>query len=248
MSELKSEFVKPYQVEADKKNQVSSMFNNISGSYDFLNHFLSLGIDKNWRKKAAARLKLIQNESVVLDVATGTSDLALEIYKQHQPAKIYGVDIAVKMLEIGRKKIEKKNWSEKIVLSEADSENLPFEDNFFDAISVSFGVRNFAHVKKGILEMQRVLKPGAQLLILEFSKPRVFPIKQLYNFYFSRILPFIGKITSKDQKAYQYLYESVQAFPEGKEFEKLLSECGFSQVKSINLTLGICSIYTGIKS
>ena len=241
-----SENVKPYELEAEKKQQVSKMFNNISKSYDFLNHFLSLGIDKKWRKKAIAELTKDEPKKI-LDVATGTADLALEAYKQHHPETIIGIDISVKMLEIGRVKIEKKGLSEIIVLEEGDSEKLPFEDNSFDAVVVAFGVRNFANVENGLKEMQRVLKHNGKCVILEFSKPKIFPFKQLYNFYFKRILPGIGSLTSKDKKAYSYLYESVQAFPEGKEFEALLSNIGLKQIKCTPLTLGICSIYSGIK-
>ena len=243
---IKSEEVKPYELEAEKKQQVSKMFNNISKSYDFLNHFLSMGIDRRWRKKAIRELKDIQPQKV-LDVATGTGDLALEVYKQYHPQEIIGVDIAVGMLEIGEKKIAKKGLEEIISLMEGDSENLPFEDNSFDAVVVAFGVRNFANVENGLKEMIRVLRPGGKCVILEFSKPKVFPLKQLYNFYFRRILPGIGRMKSKDSKAYSYLYESVQAFPEGEEFMNLLVNLGLKQTKCSALTAGICSIYTGVK-
>jgi demethylmenaquinone methyltransferase/2-methoxy-6-polyprenyl-1,4-benzoquinol methylase len=246
IEKIKSEEVKPYQQEAEKKQQVSKMFNNISKNYDFLNHFLSMGIDRKWRKKAVAELKDIQPK-IVLDVATGTGDLALEVQRQFQPEKIIGIDIAVKMLEIGRTKIDKKGLTEIITLEEGDSEKLPFEDNTFDAVVVAFGVRNFANVENGLREMIRVLRPGGKCVILEFSKPKVFPIKQLYNFYFKRILPGIGRMTSKDKKAYAYLYESVQAFPEGKDFEQLLNNIGLKQTKCTPLTMGICSIYSGLK-
>jgi len=247
IEKIKSEEIKPYEQDAEKKQQVSKMFNNISGKYDFLNHFLSAGIDRRWRKKAIAELKEI-NPKTILDVATGTGDLALEAQKQLKPEKIIGIDIAVKMLDIGRGKIQKKGLNEIITLDEGDSENLPFEDNSFDAVIVAFGVRNFANVEKGLQEMTRVLRPGGKCVILEFSKPKVFPVKQLYNFYFSSILPGIGRMTSKDKKAYAYLYESVQAFPEGKDFEQLLQKIGLKNTTCEALTMGICSIYTGIKS
>jgi demethylmenaquinone methyltransferase/2-methoxy-6-polyprenyl-1,4-benzoquinol methylase len=246
LEKIKSEEIKPYEQDAEKKQQVSKMFNNISGKYDFLNHFLSAGIDRRWRKKAIAALKEIQPK-IILDVATGTGDLALEAQKQLNPEKIIGIDIAVKMLDIGRGKIKKKGLTEIMTLEEGDSENLPFEDNSFDAVIVAFGVRNFANVEKGLQEMTRVLRPGGKCVILEFSKPKVFPIKQLYNFYFSSILPGIGRMTSKDKKAYAYLYESVQAFPEGKVFEELLQKIGLKNTTCEALTMGICSIYTGIK-
>lgn len=246
LEKIKSEEIKPYEQDAEKKQQVSKMFNNISGKYDFLNHFLSAGIDRRWRKKAIAALKEIQPK-IILDVATGTGDLALEAQKQLNPEKIIGIDIAVKMLDIGRGKIKKKGLTEIMTLEEGDSENLPFEDNSFDAVIVAFGVRNFANVEKGLQEMTRVLRPGGKCVILEFSKPKVFPIKQLYNFYFSSILPGIGRMTSKDKKAYAYLYESVQAFPEGKVFEELLQKIGLKNTTCEALTMGICSIYTGTK-
>jgi demethylmenaquinone methyltransferase/2-methoxy-6-polyprenyl-1,4-benzoquinol methylase len=246
LEKIKSEEIKPYEQDAEKKQQVSKMFNNISGKYDFLNHFLSAGIDRRWRKRAISKLKDI-NPKQLLDVATGTGDLALEAYKQLKPEKIIGIDIAVKMLEIGRTKLKRKGLTEIITFEEGDSENLPFEDNSFDAVIVAFGVRNFANVEKGLQEMIRVLRPEGKCVILEFSKPKVFPIKQLYNFYFSSILPGIGRITSKDKKAYSYLYESVQAFPEGKDFEQLLQKLGLNQTSCEALTMGICSIYTGTK-
>jgi demethylmenaquinone methyltransferase/2-methoxy-6-polyprenyl-1,4-benzoquinol methylase len=246
LEKIKSEEIKPYEQDAEKKQQVSKMFNNISGKYDFLNHFLSAGIDRRWRKRAISKLKDI-NPKQLLDVATGTGDLALEAYKQLKPEKIIGIDIAVKMLEIGRTKLKRKGLTEIITFEEGDSENLPFEDNSFDAVIVAFGVRNFANVEKGLEEMIRVLRPEGKCVILEFSKPKVFPIKQLYNFYFSSILPGIGRITSKDKKAYSYLYESVQAFPEGKDFEQLLQKLGLNQTSCEALTMGICSIYTGTK-
>ena len=194
------EQIKPYDAEVEKKQQVSTMFNNIARYYDFLNHFLSLGIDRRWRRKAIAKLKE-RNPQKVLDVATGTGDLAIEINKQLQPQSIIGLDISPGMLEIGRKKMEKRGLTEIIELVEGDSENLPFDDNTFDAITVAFGVRNFGNIENGLREMLRVLKPGGQCMILEFSKPKRFPFKQGFNFYFKYILPFIGRITSKDKKA-----------------------------------------------
>ncbi len=238
--------VKPYNDNESKKNQISRMFDNIAPRYDFLNHFLSLGIDKVWRKRALKELNDIQPKTV-LDVATGTADVAIATVKAIQPAKIVGVDISNEMLEVGRKKIKNLHLDDTITLSLGDAENLPFEDNTFDAITVAFGVRNFEHLEKGLQEMYRVLKKDGKLVILEFSQPKVFPFKQLFHFYFKNILPIIGKITSKDPKAYQYLYESVQAFPEGKAFEQILLKTGYQSCKNIALTLGICSIYTGLK-
>ncbi len=239
--------VKPYNEEASKKKEVSKMFNRIAPYYDFLNRLLSLGIDTIWRKKAIQQLRQ-NNPKVILDVATGTADLALETAKQLQPKKIVGIDISTQMLDIGRTKISKKGLDQMIRLEEGDSENLPFSDNTFDAITVAFGVRNFENLEKGLQEMYRVLKPNGQLVVLEFSRPTVFPIKQLFNFYFRNILPQIGKLTSKDPRAYAYLYESVQAFPDGQDFVNILSKTGYKSNQCKALTLGICSIYSGFKA
>lgn len=238
--------VTPYSSEEEKKGQVKKMFDRIAPYYDFLNRLLSLGIDTIWRKKAIKTLREI-NPKIILDVATGTGDLALEAQRQLNPDKIIGVDIAVQMLDIGRKKIAKRNLSEIIEMVEGDSENLPFEDNSFDAITVAFGVRNYQNLEKGLKEMNRVLRKDGKLVVLEFSKPRIFPFKQLFNFYFRHILPLIGRITSKDPRAYSYLYESVQAFPDYDAFTSILEKCGYADCKWKSLSLGICSIYTGIK-
>jgi demethylmenaquinone methyltransferase/2-methoxy-6-polyprenyl-1,4-benzoquinol methylase len=241
-----AEEVKPYNPSESKKRQVSQMFNRIAPYYDFLNRFLSLGIDTLWRKKA---IQLLGDESpkTILDVATGTADVAIEAARQLKPEKIIGIDISNEMLDIGRTKISKRGMDTIISLEEGDSENLPFQDNTFDAITVAFGVRNFENLEKGLKEMFRVMKPGGKVIILEFSQPRAFPFKQLYNFYFRNILPLIGKITSKDPKAYRYLYESVQAFPDGERFTSILEKIGYKSNQCIPLTLGVCSIYTGIK-
>ncbi|HQU60934.1 MAG: bifunctional demethylmenaquinone methyltransferase/2-methoxy-6-polyprenyl-1,4-benzoquinol methylase UbiE [Phaeodactylibacter sp.] len=238
--------VKPYSQEDSKKTQVGRMFDGIAPYYDFLNRFLSLGIDTLWRKRAIRQLAGHQTE-VLLDVATGTADLALEAARQLQPNRIVGLDLSNEMLEIGRSKVLRRHLDGLIELTQGDSENLPFEDNTFDAVTVAFGVRNFENLDKGLKEMRRVLKPGGKAVILEFSKPRLFPFKQLYNSYFRYILPTIGKLTSKDPKAYRYLYESVQAFPDGQDFINILEKTGYKSNRCIPLTLGICSIYTGEK-
>ena len=239
--------IKPYGEEAgSKRRQVEQMFDNIAPYYDLLNRVLSLGIDKVWRKKAIALLKE-HNPKKVLDIATGTGDLALEVARQLQPSSIIGLDISNEMLEIGRKKIAKKQLSNLIQMTQGDSENLAFGDNTFDALTVAFGVRNFEHLEVGLREMYRVLKPGGKVVILEFSRPTAFPFKQLFNGYFKYILPNIGKLTSKDPKAYQYLYESVQAFPEGTDFVNILDNIGFKSNQCKRLSLGICSIYYGFK-
>lgn len=241
------ENVKPYSASGEKKEQVAEMFNNISHRYDFLNHFFSLGIDVLWRKKAIRILKQ-ENPKRILDVATGTADFALEAFRMNLPAdKIVGIDISEGMLEVGRKKVAAKNLSDKIELLVADSENLPFEDNSFDAFTVAFGVRNFQNLEKGLADMLRVLKPGSLGIVLEFSKPKSFPFKQLFYFYFRYIMPLIGRLVSKDHRAYTYLPESVQAFPSGNDFLEVMKKLGYRDTKCISLTGGIASIYLGRK-
>ena len=238
--------VKPYNEGESKKEQVSQMFDNIAPKYDFLNRFLSLGIDQVWRKKAIKQLEGLDIKNM-LDVATGTGDVALALSKRYPQAEIIGVDISEKMLEIGRQKVAKQQLSEKIDLRTGDSENLPLKDNSFDAVTVAFGVRNFENLSQGLAEIHRVIRPGGRLVVLEFSRPKVFPFKQLYNFYFRNILPNIGRATSKDNKAYSYLYESVQAFPDGQNFMDELSKVAFKAKKCIPLTLGICTVYVAEK-
>jgi demethylmenaquinone methyltransferase/2-methoxy-6-polyprenyl-1,4-benzoquinol methylase len=238
--------VKPFQeINTTKKQQVEEMFDSISGRYDFLNRFLSLGIDITWRKKAIKELVAL-NPKNILDVATGTADFAIEA-KSLNPDKIIGIDLSEGMLSKGRIKIQEKNLGHLIQLVKGDSEELPFEDNIFDASTVAFGVRNFEHLQIGLNQIYRVLKPGGKIVVLEFSKPKTFPVKQVYQFYFKYILPMWGKIIAKHETAYEYLPASVQAFPEGTEFLSYLTNSGFTQVKHQPLTFGICSIYTGIK-
>ena len=229
----------------NKKEQVADMFNNIAGKYDFLNHFLSLGIDKGWRKKAVQEVAAIHPQKI-LDVATGTGDLAIAAAKTGA-STIIGVDIAEQMLEVGRQKIKAQKLEHLISLQLGDSEALPFESNSFDAITCAYGVRNFEHLEAGLQEMNRVLKPGGKVVILEFSKPRRFPVKQLYHFYFRFILPVLGKIVSKHSKAYTYLPASVMAFPEGKNFCAILHHCGFTNAYARPLTFGITTLYTANK-
>ncbi|QJD94684.1 bifunctional demethylmenaquinone methyltransferase/2-methoxy-6-polyprenyl-1,4-benzoquinol methylase UbiE [Mucilaginibacter robiniae] len=242
-----SKVVTPYQdKQATKKQQVADMFNNISKTYDFLNHFLSLGIDIIWRKIAINELKTVRPKHI-LDVATGTGDFAFEALSILKPEKITGVDISQGMLDIAQQKINKRKLNEKFEVKLGDSEQLPFAASTFDAVTVAYGVRNFENLEAGLADMLRVTKPGGKVVILEFSKPKGFPIKQLYNFYFNYITPGIGKLFSKDARAYTYLPESVAAFPDGKDFTALMSKVGFSQTKSRPLAFGICSVYTGIK-
>jgi demethylmenaquinone methyltransferase/2-methoxy-6-polyprenyl-1,4-benzoquinol methylase len=238
--------VVPYKEEqSGKKQQVARMFDNISSRYDFLNHFLSLGIDIRWRKRAIRELVAI-HPKLILDVATGTGDFAIQSLDLN-PDKVIGIDISEGMLEVGRQKMKSRNLDRRIELRSGDSENLPFEENKFDAVIVAFGVRNFESLEKGLADMFRVMKPGGKVVILEFSKPSQFPFKQLYNFYFKFVLPKIGRLVSKDQAAYTYLPESVQAFPDGTDFLKILSGIGYKNTTCKPLTFGISSLYTGIK-
>lgn len=228
-----------------KKAQVAGMFNDIAGRYDFLNHFLSLGIDKGWRKKAIKEVAAIR-PTKILDVATGTADLAIAAAKL-KPRQITGIDIADQMLAIGRKKISDLQLTGMITLESGDSEQLGFATGTFDAVTCAYGVRNFEHLEQGLKEMHRVLRPAGKVVILEFSKPVQFPVKQLYNFYFKYILPALGKLVSKNSRAYTYLPESVMAFPEGKQFCEMLVRCGFKEAKAQPLTFGITTLYTAIK-
>ena len=237
--------VTPYQNDSAKKEQVAEMFDNIANNYDFLNHFLSMGIDILWRKKAVRLLKPFAPK-LILDVATGTGDFALESLSLN-PDKIIGVDISRDMVAVGLEKVKKRKLQNKIELKYGDSENLEFETNTFDALTVAFGVRNYENLEQGLSEMLRVIKPGGYVAIIEFSQPKKFPIKQIYNFYFKNILPGIGRIVSKDARAYTYLPESVGAFPHGNEFLKVLTKVGYNKVEAIPLTLGIASIYLASK-
>ena len=238
--------VKPYTADAAKKAQVEQMFDNVAGTYDTLNRLLSLRIDVYWRRFA---IKLQRDDAPqnVLDVATGTADVALELYRQLAPQKIVGLDLSAQMLDVGKRKIAALGLTQVIDMVQGDSENLPFADNNFDAITVAYGVRNFENLERGLQEMYRVLQPNKKLVVIEFSRPRIFPVKQLFNVYFRYILPTIGRIASRDARAYTYLYESVQAFPDGQDFLTIMQRCGFRQTAWHALTFGICSVYTGIK-
>jgi demethylmenaquinone methyltransferase/2-methoxy-6-polyprenyl-1,4-benzoquinol methylase len=242
---MPEKLVKPYNSEKSKKEEVAEMFNNISANYDFLNHFLSLGIDHLWRKKAIKQLKNLEVKKVI-DIATGTGDFAIASLKLN-PDEVIGVDISSGMLEVGAKKMKNKGYDKTIKMVLGDSENLAFEDNYFDALTVGFGVRNFENLEKGLSEMLRVIRPGGKIVILEFSKPKKFPVKQVFSFYSKYFIPFFGKRISKDTQAYAYLPESVAAFPEGKEFENILKKLNYNFVQSIILSGGIATIYTGTK-
>lgn len=229
-----------------KKNQVEEMFDNISPKYDLLNHVLSANIDKLWRRKAIKMLKPYQPE-LILDVATGTADFAIAATRI-KGAKVVGIDISEGMLQVGRMKVEKNGLTNSIELIKADSESLPFASNKFDAAIVGFGVRNFETLKTGLSEINRVLKPGGVFFVLEFSKPQKSPYKNLYQFYFTKILPFIGKIVSKHSNAYTYLPESVNEFPDGEKFLTILADVGFVKNKYFLQTFGIATIYEAHKS
>ncbi len=237
--------VKPYQDASGKKVQIERMFDSISGKYDFLNRSLSFGIDVYWRKRMVNELRKHKPEQI-LDIATGTADVALAM-ERLKPQYITGLDLSEKMLEKGREKVAKRNLQHLITLVKGDSEQLPYPNNSYDAVTVAFGVRNFENLSLGLSEMSRVLKPGGKVVILEFSRPRIFPIKQLYDFYFRHFLPWWGKLVSKDQSAYTYLYDSVNAFPEGDDFLKIASDSGFRELKAERVTFGIVSLYTGTK-
>jgi len=239
----KAEKILPYKNSGSgKKEQVAEMFDNIAPKYDFLNHFLSMNIDKIWRRKSIRLLKS-EKPQLILDVATGTGDFAFEIYKRLKPKKIIGIDISEGMLKVGEEKIKKRNLTEYIEFRKGDSENLDFEDNYFDAVTVAFGVRNFENLQKGLAELFRVLKPSGKLIVLEFSQPDKFPIKQFYGFYSKYILPFFGKLFSKDKSAYIYLPESVNAFPYGEKFTQFLKNAGFKSAQYKKFSFGISSVY-----
>ncbi len=234
----------PHVHKADKE-KVRVMFNDIAPKYDFLNHFLSGGIDILWRKKVR-KLLAPHNPKKILDVATGTGDLAIELLNTN-PDSIIGIDIATEMLDVGIEKIKRKGLENRIELQEGDAENINFEDNTFDAITVAFGVRNFENLNKGLKEMCRVLKPGGIVAVLEFSKPKSFPFKQAYNFYSKHILPTMGKAVSKSDEAYKYLPESVRGFAEDKAFLLELEKAGFTAAKQNRLTMGIATLYSATK-
>jgi demethylmenaquinone methyltransferase/2-methoxy-6-polyprenyl-1,4-benzoquinol methylase len=237
-----SENVRPYKESSEsKKVQVAKMFDNIAHKYDFLNHFFSLGIDILWRKKSIRLLKGRPSE-IILDVATGTGDMAFELLKLN-PKKVVGVDISQGMLDVGIKKIKEKGKESIMEFQLGDSEEMSFADNAFDIATVSFGARNFEHLEKGLGDMHRVLKKGGSICVLEFSQPQAFPIKQVYTFYSRYIMPGIGKLVSKDKAAYTYLPESVQVFPYGEKFAEVLRKVGFSDVEIHPVTGGIACIY-----
>jgi demethylmenaquinone methyltransferase/2-methoxy-6-polyprenyl-1,4-benzoquinol methylase len=247
MGKFEHDTVVPVQGSAmSKKEQVADMFDNIAFRYDFLNRFLSAGIDVRWRKTALRQLKAIEPKTI-LDVATGTADVAILANSVLQPEKIIGIDISDGMLDLGRKKIAKLGLGQLIELQNGDSETINFLDNTFDAVTVAFGVRNFEHLEKGLSEILRVLKPGGKLVVLEFSKPKTPVVKQFYNLYMKVVAPAMGKLFSKNRNAYRYLDESIKKFPEGKNFTQILDNLGYRNTYCKPQSAGICSIYCGEK-
>jgi demethylmenaquinone methyltransferase/2-methoxy-6-polyprenyl-1,4-benzoquinol methylase len=241
-----SKDVKPYKdSEVEKKKQVEQMFDNISGNYDGLNRVISFGIDLKWRRKVIEMVKKT-NPKYILDVATGTGDLAIAM-ADSDAEKIIGLDISAGMLQVGRDKIQKKELNKRIEMVQADSENLPYPDHTFDAITVAFGVRNFENLEKGLSEIYRVLSPGGIFVVLETSIPTKFPFKQGYRVYSNYILPIIGKLFSKDKSAYQYLSESASVFPYGEKFNNILRKTGFTEVENLPQTFGVSTIYSATK-
>jgi demethylmenaquinone methyltransferase/2-methoxy-6-polyprenyl-1,4-benzoquinol methylase len=228
-----------------EKAYVRSLFDKIAYRYDLLNHLLSGGVDLYWRRAAIQTLTHLQPKRI-LDVATGTADFALASLRLG-PDEVIGVDISDPMLEVGRKKIARRHLTERIRLYNGEAEQLQFDTGSFDAAIVAFGARNYEDLDKGLSEMNRVLRPGGMIVVLEFSRPKVFPLKQLYFFYFKQILPFIGRMISKDQDAYQYLPDTVMRFPEGEAFLDRLNTAGFSSLREQRLSFGIATIYTGVK-
>lgn len=247
MTEFAHDTVVPYKdSDSSKKQQVAQMFDDIAFRYDFLNRFLSAGIDIKWRKKALKQLVELQPKTI-LDVATGTADVAIMASALLNPEKITGIDISDGMLEIGRQKVTKAGLQNTIELLNGDSETISFGDNSFDAVTVAFGVRNFQNLEKGLSEIRRVLKPGGKLVVLEFSKPKLPGVKGIYNLYMKIVAPNMGKLFSKNRNAYKYLDESIQKFPEGKNFTFILDNLGYNNTYCKSLSLGICSIYCGTK-
>lgn len=228
-----------------KKEAVKEIFNDIAPKYDLLNHFLSLNIDKRWRRKAIKYIRP-EEKGLLLDVACGTGDFSIAAQRAGVQ-QVTGIDISANMVAIGQKKVEALGLAPYITLQAGDSEQIEFEDGHFDVVTVAFGVRNFEHLEAGLKEMQRVLKKGGKVIILEFSMPEHFPMKQLYRFYFRSILPVLGGWISGNKGAYTYLPESVMKFPQGKKFMDIMKECGFQQARQQKLTFGIASIYLGVK-
>ncbi|MGB8491135.1 MAG: bifunctional demethylmenaquinone methyltransferase/2-methoxy-6-polyprenyl-1,4-benzoquinol methylase UbiE [Bacteroidales bacterium] len=228
------------------ENGIGPMFDSIARRYDFLNHLLSFGVDRSWRRKTVQLISEYCSEPRIIDVATGTGDLAIEA-SRIGPAMIRGIDISERMLELARRKVDRKRLSGMIEFARCDSENICFRDCTFDVAMVAFGVRNFSDPEKSLAEMRRVVKPGGLIVILEFSKPASFPFKQAYNLYFKNLLPLIGRVFSKNRGAYRYLHDSVMKFADNEEFMAILKNAGFANVRQMRLTSGVATIYSGIR-
>ncbi|MCQ2191538.1 MAG: bifunctional demethylmenaquinone methyltransferase/2-methoxy-6-polyprenyl-1,4-benzoquinol methylase UbiE [Paludibacteraceae bacterium] len=247
MSDIKVEKVLPYESKGNNKTeQVEEMFDKIAGQYDTMNHLMSLFQDRNWRRSALRSLIDLRPKRM-LDIATGTADFAISAYEELEPTEIVGIDLSKEMLEVGKKKIEVKGLDKIISLEQGDSMSLRFDDNAFDALTVAFGVRNFSDLKKGLCEMNRVLRPGGRALILELSEPTNPLFKLGYKFYTKCIIPLMAKVVAKDLRAYEYLPESIAACPQGQEMASLMLECGFSSVSVCTFMFGACSLYGGVK-
>ena len=242
----RQETINPYDRAGDKGKLVEEMFDNIAPTYDTLNHRLSWDIDKEWRQKAI-RLLLPYQPKHILDIATGTGDFAIMAAKLLQPQSIVGTDISEGMMSIGRQKVEHEGMSDIVQFQKEDCMKLSFENDAFDAVTAAFGIRNFSHLEQGLREMVRVLKPGGHLSIIELTSPQTFPMKQLFKIYSHTILPFYGRIVSKDQNAYRYLTATIEAFPQGEQMQEILYRIGLSKVSFKRLTFGICTMYFGEK-
>lgn len=238
--------IKPYNEDGKKTEQVERMFDNIAHAYDKLNHTLSLGIDRSWRRKAIAWLRPF-NPKHIMDVATGTGDFAILACRELNPNELIGTDISEGMMNVGRKKVKDTGLSDKITFEREDCTSLSFEENRFDAITVAFGIRNFEDLDKGLSEIYRVLKPEGHLVIIELTTPDRFPMKQLFHIYSNVIIPMLGKLLSKDNKAYHYLPDTIKAFPQGEIMKEVIAKAGFSEVHFQRLTFGICTLYTATK-
>lgn len=246
MPHYPQENIKPYDKNGSKAAQVEKMFDHIAPAYDNLNHLLSWGIDKSWRKKAISLLKPFRPQRM-MDVATGTGDFAIKACRMLNPKELIGTDISEGMMNVGREKVRQAGLERQISFAKEDCTSLSFPDNSFDAITVAFGVRNFEDLDRGLKEMHRVLTPGGHLVILELSTPEHFPMKQLYALYSKVVIPTLGKFLSKDSSAYTYLPQSIKAFPQGEVMQDIMYRAGFSQVKFKRLTLGICTLYFATK-
>lgn len=246
MTKYGSENILPYNNEEQKGTQVERMFDSIARSYDRLNHTLSFGIDKGWRRKGIAFLRPFSPKTI-LDIATGTGDLAISMCGKLKPDHIIGADISVGMMAVGQQKVANAGYTERISFEQQDCTALTYDDNSFDAVTAAFGVRNFENIEQGIAEMYRVLKPGGHLMILELSTPEHFPMRQLFSIYSKTVIPFIGQLLSKEKVAYSYLPASIKVVPQGKVMTDLLSRQGFKDTQAQTLTFGICSLYTGSK-